>query len=231
MVEARRRATVRRMPSPPRLRRISVSCIDRRLPIALLLAASVALLACDRNVEPYRPGEEPRAPDLARIFPEASASGPEGQAMAQDSGPARGALPPSRTESGGMPAPAMAPAGASDANAAGAAITGRIELADGVEAPPSEGVLFVIARPQGATGGPPLAVLRIADPKLPLDFRIGPENVMIPSMRFAGPISLSARLDADGNAMTRGAGDVASPVVEPLSPGTSGVRLVLGGGG
>ena len=33
--------------------------------------------------------------------------------------------------------------------------------------------------------------------------------------------------DADGNAMTRGAADVSSGVVEPLEPGTTGVRLVL----
>ncbi|HEB88515.1 MAG TPA: hypothetical protein ENI85_03000 [Deltaproteobacteria bacterium] len=109
-----------------------------------------------------------------------------------------------------------------------APITGRIELASGLEsARPGGAVLFVIARRQGARGGPPLAVLRIPDPEFPFTFRIGPENVMIPSMRFAGPISLSARLDADGNAMTRGGGDISSPVLEALSPGDTDVRLVL----
>jgi hypothetical protein len=88
-------------------------------------------------------------------------------------------------------------------------------------------VLFVIARPQGARGGPPLAVLRIPNPDFPLEFSIGPENVMIPSMRFEGAISLSARLDADGNAMTRGAGDLSSVVQESLAPGTTGVQLLL----
>ena len=92
---------------------------------------------------------------------------------------------------------------------------------------PDGGVLFVIARPQGATGGPPLAVLRIPSPEFPLAFTIGPENVMIPSMQFAGAISISARLDADGNAMTRGSGDISSATVEGLSPGAEGVRLVL----
>lgn len=92
---------------------------------------------------------------------------------------------------------------------------------------PDGGVLFVIARPQGARGGPPLAVLRIPNPSFPLDFTIGPEDVMIPSMRFAGAISLSARLDADGNAMTRGAGDISSETKEPLSPGDAGVTLLL----
>ena len=88
-------------------------------------------------------------------------------------------------------------------------------------------VLFVIARPQGATGGPPLAVLRIPSPEFPLAFTIGPENVMIPSMQFAGAISISARLDAAGNAKPRGAGDISRAPAEGLSPGAEGVRLVL----
>ena len=46
-------------------------------------------------------------------------------------------------------------------------------------------------------------------------------------MRFAGEISLSARLDADGNAMTRTAGDISSATVAGLSPGDAGVRLLL----
>jgi hypothetical protein len=92
---------------------------------------------------------------------------------------------------------------------------------------PDAGVLFVIARSQGAQGGPPLAVLRIPDPEFPLEFSIGPENVMIPSMRFEGAISVSARLDADGNAMTRGSGDISSQVEEPLAPGATGVTLHL----
>ena len=50
---------------------------------------------------------------------------------------------------------------------------------------------------------------------------------MVPGMRFAGPIALSARLDGDGNAMTRDARDLASPVEEPLEPGARDVRLVL----
>ena len=41
-----------------------------------------AVLACDRNLEPFDPAEEPRQPDLARIFP------------AQQEGPGMGGLKP-----------------------------------------------------------------------------------------------------------------------------------------
>lgn len=185
---------------------------------ALLIAlALLGVLGCDRNIEPYQPGEEPSAPDLARIFPgpPPSAQTP-GAAGAADGTPDRTALPPSRAE------------GSEVASASAAPITGTINLAPALAGTaPSDAVLFVIARPQGARGGPPLAVLRIPSPSFPLPFSIGPENVMIPSMRFEGNISLSARLDADGNAMTRGAGDISSSTLEPLSPGTADVTLVL----
>jgi hypothetical protein len=181
----------------------------------------VLSLGCDRNIEKYQPGEEPSSPDLSRIFP--APAGGVGSAETSDTAdarPARQALPPSRAE-------AAAPA-ADGATESAAPIAGQIDIAPELAgAKPVGGILFVIARPSGARGGPPLAVLRIADPSFPLSFTIGPENVMIPSMKFAGAISLSARLDADGNAMTRGTGDLSSPVAEQLSPGATGVQLVL----
>lgn len=182
----------------------------------MLVALAGSVVGCDRNIEPYKPGEEASAPDLARIFPgPAAGPGAGGMADAASGTPDRSALPPSRAE------------GSAVANPAGqAAIEGRIELAEGLQ-PPEAGVLFVIARPQGTQGGPPLAVLRIPNPEFPIEFSIGPENVMIPSMRFEGAITLSARLDADGNAMTRGSEDISSRAEEPLAPGATGVILLL----
>jgi hypothetical protein len=186
-----------------------------------------AVLGCDRNIEPYKPGEEPRDPDLARIFPGPpaggmGAGGAEGGAAG--AGASRAAFPPSRTEAAG--GPAAASEGATAATAA--PISGRIELAPELAGErPAGAVLFVIARPEGAVGGPPLAVLRIPDPDFPVEFEIGPGDVMIPSMRFEGPIALSARLDSDGNAMTRAATDLSSAAGPPTQPGTTAVVLVL----
>jgi hypothetical protein len=189
----------------------------RSLITTLLLASVSIMIGCDRNIEPYQPGEQPSQPDLARIFPGPPGGAPSEAAVAANSrAPDRSALPPSRAE------------GSATSSAASAApIEGRIELPAELSDRLDGAVLFVIARPQGVQGGPPLAVLRIANPRFPLEFSIGPDNVMIPSMRFEGAISLSARLDADGNAMTRGADDISSRVEEPLSPGTTGVKLLL----
>jgi hypothetical protein len=192
-----------------------------RVFMATLVALCLGLLGgCDRNIEPYQPGEESSQPELERIFPgSAEGLGAAGFGEAAGGPIARQAFPPSRTEAAPPAASNTAPSGP---------IEGEIHIAPELAAVrPVGGVLFVIARPRGSTGGPPLAVLRIAEPTFPLAFRIGPENVMIPSMKFTGDISLSARLDADGNAMTRGADDLSSETAESLVPGATGVRLVL----
>ncbi len=202
----------------PARSRLARGFITTAIGLFLALAA-----ACDRNIEPFQPGEESSPPDLARIFPGPPAGEAEVGAANSPTGysgtgqVARQALPPSRAEAG-RPDPA----------AGAAPIEGQIEIAPNlVSARPPGGVLFVIARPEGTRGGPPLAVLRIDAPSFPVSFRIGPDNVMIPSMQFAGSISLTARLDADGNAMTRGASDLSGAVTEALTPGARGVRLVL----
>jgi len=218
MVQAVGRATVRRMPGHSFIRgrffrRPTLRSFKATVRAIVIVTLVGFMLGCDRNIEPYKPGEQSSQPDLARIFPGPTAGTETVDANSEV--PDRSALPPSRAEGSAV-------ASRTD----GPAIEGRIELAAEL-ARPAAGVLFVIARPQGSQGGPPLAVLRIADPEFPLEFRIGPENVMIPSMRFEGAISLSARLDADGNAMTRGSGDISSQVQEPLAPGASGVTLIL----
>jgi hypothetical protein len=253
MVGGSARATVRPMPNHPlaqplfqapqsncrtltpvrtrivRIRTARIRRPARKLGHSLLCVVLMSLgLACDRNIEAFEPGEEPSAPDLARIFPApaggvggAEAAGSAETANSGSGQAARAALPPSRAEAG-------SPASSGSANASVAPIEGVIEIApEHASSRPDGAILFVIARNVGARGGPPLAVLRIAEPSFPLAFTIGPENVMIPSMKFAGSISLSARLDADGNAMTRGAGDVSSATQEPLTPGMTGVTLLL----
>lgn len=205
-----------------RVRARSAHPSARLLAVVSGVLGLAGLFGCDRNIEPYKPGEEPKAPDLARIFP-----GPPAGMAGGETGAERAALPPSRTEGAGGPASPDAAAGTADSGG-GQPIAGRIEVAPALADERPEGaILFVIARPQGARGGPPLAVLRIEGPTFPLEFEIGPGDVMIPSMRFEGPISLTARLDADGNAMTRGDTDLSSAAAEPITPGTTGVTLIL----
>jgi cytochrome c-type biogenesis protein CcmH len=184
-------------------------------PRRFLLAAIVGLAmlaACDRKLEPFDPDEKPAPPDLSKIFPEGAERAQQAEAEAQ----AQAGMP---TAPRGAP-----PMGAGAAPASGDPVSGTVEIADELtERVPRGGVLFVIARSEG--GGPPLAVKRIVDPEFPLDFEIGPGDRMIEQMPFAGRLRLSARLDSDGNATTRSAGDLQGSLEAPVEPGAEGVRI------
>ena len=183
--------------------------------LAILVALLFFMLHCDRAIEPFDPNEEPREPDLSKIFPPGS-GGPSDSVGAPGmagSGPAtRGTMP-------GSPAPA------GDA-APGPPIRGRVEIAESLrDSAPEQAILFLIARRQDT--GPPLAVLRIPNPSFPYEFELGQANVMIPSLRFEGDLQLTARLDSDGNALTKLPGDLVGKISGSLSPGDTGIVLTL----
>jgi cytochrome c-type biogenesis protein CcmH len=178
--------------------------------VVFTMLLGLALIAgCDRRVESFDPDEKPEQPDLSRIFP------PEA------------AAPPTGTEAPSMPpAPPGQRRGAPPvAAASGPPIRGSVRLAPGREERAREGVLFVIAR--SPEGGPPLAVKRFQAPSFPLEFELGPEDRMVAARPFVGPLLLSARLDADGNATSRDPGDPQGAAPGPVNPGDSGIDLLL----
>jgi hypothetical protein len=146
-------------------------------------------------------GERPPPPGLLQK--------PEGHPGAD------GAAPPHPVGSGAPAAPV----------AAGAeAITGTLTLAPG-QTVPAGAVVFVMARPAGVETGPPVASARLPAGSFPAEFRIGPENLMIGGA-FPGQVTLMARLDGDGNAMTKAPTDLyANGGV--VAAGTQGVTLEL----
>jgi uncharacterized lipoprotein YbaY len=164
---------------------------------------------CNRRLEPFDPNEKPSQPDLSRIFPEGERRAAQAEPM----------LPP---------APGSEPGGpGATAEASGGPVSGTVRVADSARGSlPPGAVLFIIARRGGS--GPPLAVKRIASPQFPLSFTLGPDDRMIKAMPFAGPFSLSARLDGDGNAMSRSPGDLEGSARAPVSPGEQGIEIVLG---
>ena len=181
--------------------------MGRRLALVIALA-SVA--GCDRNVEPFDPSEEPAQPDLARIFPAG--------AQPTEQGPPVMPPPPGR----GAPPVAAEAETPDDAPPIRGTVSLAPELAGRV---PAGAVLFLIARRDGP--GPPVAVQRIADPRFPLEFALGPEDRMIRTLPFAGELRLSARVDADGNALSRDPGDLEGSARAAAVPGATGVEIVL----
>ena len=169
-----------------------------RTAIALMLLL-LSTLGCDRRLDPYVPPEQ-EPPPLDRPLRIPGLEVPVPRSSQPRAAPLRAAA------------------------ATGAAIRGSVRLAAGVEQA-GTGVLFVIAR--GPGGGPPLAVKRLSADQLPVDFEIGPGDVMLQGRPFAGPIQLSARLDRDGDPLSRGAGDLLAESVGPLEAGATDIVLEL----
>ncbi|MGZ4809488.1 MAG: tetratricopeptide repeat protein [Thermoanaerobaculia bacterium] len=88
--------------------------------------------------------------------------------------------------------------------ASGEGITITLNLASGNAT--GNGVLFVIARPEGVTSGPPVAVKRIAAATFPMTIDLSAADSMM-GQAIPPKVRIEVRLDADGNAMTRDPSD------------------------
>lgn len=172
----------------------------RRLPI-LCAATLVTIAACSQRVTPE---EEYSEEDRDRPLVEAS----------RFDGPAEAPRP-------------TPPTTATEEDLDAQAIGGTIE---GPERIPPGAVLYVYVRPAAATAGPPLAVQRRPSTSFPVSFSISPRDAMMGAAPFPERVSLQARLDADGDAMTTGPDDW-SASADSVEPGTNGIRLELESGG
>jgi len=107
----------------------------------------------------------------------------------------------------------------------GSAIIGTIsvsqELAGSI---PREAVLFVIAH-KGA--GAPFAAQRIVDPRFPLRYRLGPEDVMMAGTPFEGEVRLSARISRTGSAGPAQPGDLEGERPTPVPVGARDADIVI----
>lgn len=131
--------------------------------------------------------------------------------------PSRHPVPASRTAAAQPQAP-------SAVRSADDAITGQVVLGEGASFEGS-GVLFIIARAKGVTAGPPAAAKRLAAHSFPVAYSISSADAMMGGT-LPPEVTLSARLDSDGNAGTRSANDlVAAPV--DVATGSSAVQLQL----
>ncbi len=105
------------------------------------------------------------------------------------------------------------------------AVTGKVILDPAITAGIPEGaVLFVYARARGVDSGPPVAVRKMTFFQLPQEFAISPADAVMTQDGFDGPLTLTARLDRDGNARA-GVGDITGSV--DVETGQKGVTLIL----
>ncbi|MPZ75287.1 MAG: tetratricopeptide repeat protein [Deltaproteobacteria bacterium] len=111
----------------------------------------------------------------------------------------------------------------------GQSISGKITLDAKVKGQANtQATLFIIARPAGAVGGPPLAVKKIDRAVFPLSYSISSENVMMQGTPFTGKINLTVRLDKDGNPATRAPGDLVGDYKNnPVDVGAKNIDIVI----
>jgi hypothetical protein len=90
----------------------------------------------------------------------------------------------------------------------------------------AEGTLFVIARRTKEAVGPPVAVQRIPGATFPAPFSLGEANMMLGG-EWPQDVFLEARVDRDGNVMSKEDIVARSEIVGPVGAGTSDVALLL----
>jgi len=167
-----------------------------RLTLKTFMVVGFAIVACSQRVTP-----EDEFVREARDRPLVSETG----------------LPPSLSVTGAQ---------TRSASAAGEELRGDIVFPSDAGTVADDAVLFLFIRRAKGEGGPPLAVQRHQRVRFPFAFAIGRQDAMLEGVEFPDDVTVAARLDSDGNAMTEGAGDWRA-VSEPVALGSEGLELVL----
>lgn len=89
---------------------------------------------------------------------------------------------------------------------------------------PDNWKLFLFARQAGVQRGPPLAVKLLESVEFPYSFSIGQESVMMPGSVFEGEMTLTARIDQDGDA--RSSPDDLEGILT-VTAGDTDVKLII----
>jgi cytochrome c-type biogenesis protein CcmH len=106
-------------------------------------------------------------------------------------------------------------------------ITGTIEVASAVADKVKPGdTIYVIAR--NAATNAAVAVVKLTAPdRFPIAFTLSGSHTMTPGSGLYGKVKLQARVDKDGDAMTKNPGDVVGEVPDLVEVPKSGVVLTL----
>ena len=135
-----------------------------------------------------------------------------------------GTAPPPKVAKKSPPKPAPPPKATPPAGS-GKTIRGVVRVAPALaDKAKGKAAIFIIAR--GSRPGPPLAVMRILNPRFPLEFTMSEQNVMMQGVAFEGEVSLIAKLDGDGKVGTE-PGDIFGGARGPVQVGARGVEIVL----
>lgn len=85
-------------------------------------------------------------------------------------------------------------------------------------------VLFIVAANEG---GVPVAVKRVINPRLPIHYQLGPQDLVLPGPAWKGPLLVSAHLNTHGQVGTVAPGDLRGRHPGPVRSGERHVDIVV----
>jgi hypothetical protein len=127
------------------------------------------------------------------------------------------------------PPPPQAPEAAAPAAGPGGSITGKIELSAALAKKKPEGTLFLVARrisDNPNARGTLIAVKKMPATKFPLPFDLSGADMPFQNGPFDGELTLSARIDQDGDPLSHQKGDVMGTLPK-VRVGSKNVRVTL----
>ena len=194
--------------------------LDARVYLSLTYAQTgrydEAKAAIDEAIR-LSPAEADRLRQLWAQVEAQKASGPAPTSAGMKDDPHAGIALPPMSGSGAEPAPAPA---STDPRA----VRGTLALVAGGNVPRGAAV-FLIVRPAGSKGGAPVAVARVDATSFPLSFEVSQANSMM-GQPLPESMLIEARVDLDGNPMTRDAG-APSGAADNVPAGSTGVKIDL----
>jgi hypothetical protein len=146
--------------------------------------------------------------------------------LPQGAPPAAPAMPPPPPPPPPPPAPEIA---APAAAGPGGSISGKIELPAALAKKKPEGTLFLVARrisDNPSARGTLIAVKKMPATSFPLPFELSAADMPFQNGAFDGELTLTARIDQDGDPMSHQKGDVFGSLPK-VQVGSKNVRLTL----
>ena len=123
-------------------------------------------------------------------------------------------------------APAAGPAATPKAEAGHTLVSGTIRIDDALKDKlPASAILFIVARPAGEMASP-VSVKRVDAVTFPVNFTLEADHLMMGGS-VPDKLVVTARLDQDGDAISKSPGDLTGAAKEPVAPGATGVDVVL----
>lgn len=215
----------------------------------LLLLVGLSLVACQGAKDAGKAAEGTKPKDAPAVAPSQKAqvnntkgAAPGAAAASQPTKAAPGSQPTAKQMPPGHPPPASQPTGAASqptgaasqptsmpAAGGGGAITGTIELDPAlIDSVKGNTTLYIVARRVGQRM--PLAVKKLAvrDAKMfPLKYALTAADAMVKGVPFNGQVTVEARIDQDGDAISKQPGDVIGQAAGDHQVGGAAVNFTL----